>query len=246
LIWRDLVWLSQDEFELVDFDGTKPVFTKPVFSDDEIEHATRAFRRAMRRARPLAPGPSGCRAHCAAAAPRREPRPTLLGPAPPSKPPKPPRALVSVDSEPDTETSDGTAADAVIEAGPAAAAGDAAPFGVASAAMTRPALVDMGMVDLRQEEMRAALQIANRVVRRRRALGRAARRAAALLLGAAARAGPRPAAPRSRGRGPPQPPASGGRPCPTSPAPARALLTPPPTHTHTPRRSCAAPACSAS
>lgn len=75
--------------------------------------------------------------------------------------PHAPRALVSCDDEPDTDTSDGTAADAVIESSP--------PFGLPAASAPRPALVDMGMVDLRQEEMRAALQIANRVVRARRA-----------------------------------------------------------------------------
>ncbi|KAI8476054.1 MAG: hypothetical protein J3K34DRAFT_402797 [Monoraphidium minutum] len=100
----------QDEFELVDFEGSKPVFSKPIFSDDEIASAAQAFR-----------------------------------------------ALVSSDDEPGTDSSDGAAADAVIEAPP--------PFGLPSAGAPRPAFVDMGARELRQEEMRAALQIANRVLR---------------------------------------------------------------------------------
>ncbi|KIZ07276.1 hypothetical protein MNEG_0671 [Monoraphidium neglectum] len=99
----------QDEFELVDFEGTKPIFSRPIFADDEITLAAQAFR-----------------------------------------------TLVSVEDEPDTDTSEGAIADAFIEA---------PPFGLPASAAPRPALVDIGMLDLRQEEMRAALQVANRVLR---------------------------------------------------------------------------------
>jgi hypothetical protein len=36
--------LQQDEFELVDFEGTKPIFSRPIFADDEITLAAQAFR----------------------------------------------------------------------------------------------------------------------------------------------------------------------------------------------------------
>ncbi|KIY92411.1 hypothetical protein MNEG_15552, partial [Monoraphidium neglectum] len=62
-------------------------------------------------------------------------------------------AIFGSEDEPETDTREGAMADAVIEA---------TPFGLPASVVPRPALVDMGMRELREVVMQPALQIAER------------------------------------------------------------------------------------
>jgi hypothetical protein len=78
----------------------------------------------------------------------------LFGPRP-VVPPLVHRAIFGSEDEPETDTREGAMADAVIEA---------TPFGLPASVVPRPALVDMGMRELREVVMQPALQIAERAV----------------------------------------------------------------------------------